>query len=151
MHCPNCGRQELRVIDSRSSDEAVRRRRKCLACGARFTTYERIHLHDLFVIKKDGRREEFNRQKLYEGMVRACAKRPVSAEDLEEAVRRVEMRLYALGQAEVEYRAIGEMVMDELRKLDEVAYVRFASVYRHFSDLETMKEEVDGLLAERGD
>jgi len=104
---------------------------------------------NLLVVKRDGRREEFDRDKLFEGILKACTKRPVSSQTIEDIVARIEMQLYALGRAEVSYRAIGEMVMDELRELDEVAYVRFASVYRHFTDLKDMKQEVDGLLASR--
>jgi len=149
MRCPYCGSPRSRVIDTRSVGAAIRRRRQCRECEQRFTTYERVAKITLLVVKRDGRREEFDRQKLFDGILKACAKRPVSSETIERSVERIEMRLHALGQAEVLYRVVGEMVMDELRDLDEVAYVRFASVYRHFTDLEDMKQEVDGLLAGR--
>jgi transcriptional repressor NrdR len=137
------------VIDTRGVGAAIRRRRQCEDCDQRFTTYERVAKVNLLVVKRDGRREDFDRQKLHMGILKACAKRPISAKAIEEIVSRIEMRLYALGQAEVAYGQIGEMVMEELRHLDEVAYVRFASVYRHFTDLEDMKQEVDDLLASR--
>ena len=149
MRCPYCNDPNSRVIDTRSVGAAIRRRRQCQACEQRFTTYERVAKVNLLVIKRDGRREEFDRQKLFEGILKACAKRPIASEDIESTVASVEKRLYALGQAEVPYGLIGEMVMDELRDLDEVAYVRFASVYRHFTDLEDMKVAVDQLLANR--
>ncbi|MCG2767104.1 MAG: transcriptional regulator NrdR [Chloroflexota bacterium] len=149
MRCPYCGSPRSRVVDTRSVGAAIRRRRQCRECAQRFTTYERVAKMNLLVVKRDGRREEFDRQKLFDGILNACAKRPVSSEAIEDTVARIEMQLYALGQAEVSYRVVGETVMDELRNLDEVAYVRFASVYRHFTDLEDMKHEVDGLLAGR--
>jgi len=149
MRCPYCGDPRSRVVDTRGVGTAIRRRRQCKGCEQRFTTYERVAKVNLLVIKRDGRREEFDRQKLYEGILKACAKRPVASERIEAAVANVEMRLYALGQAEVPYGLVGEMVMDELHGMDEVAYVRFASVYRHFADLEEMKQAVDGLLATR--
>lgn len=149
MRCPYCANVGSRVIDTRGVGAAIRRRRQCKECRQRFTTYERVAKLALLVVKRDERREEFDRQKLFDGIWKACAKRPVPFETVEEVVSRIEMRLHALGQAEVPYGLIGEMVMDELRELDEVAYVRFASVYRHFTDLEDMKQEVDGLLARR--
>ena len=149
MRCPYCGSPRSRVIDTRSVGAAIRRRRQCMECEQRFTTYERMAKNTLLVVKRDGRREEYDRQKLFEGILKACAKRPVASETIEKSVARIEMRLHALGQAEVLYRVVGEMVLDELRDLDEVAYVRFASVYLHFTDLEDMKQEVDGLLAGR--
>ena len=147
MHCPNCGRQELRVIDSRSSDEVVRRRRKCLACGARFTTYERIHLHDLFVIKQDGRREEFNQDKLSLGIHRACEKRPLPTGTIEKFVDSLEAELYRAGRSEIPSSYIGDLVMEGLKKLDQIAYIRFASIYRRFADIGDLKQEVDSLAA----
>ena len=149
MRCPYCGSPRSRVVDTRSVGTAIRRRRQCRECAQRFTTYERVAKMNLLVVKRDGRREEFDRQKLFDGILNACAKRPVSSDTIEDTVARIEMQLFALGQAEVSYRAVGETVMEELRSLDEVAYVRFASVYRHFTDLEDMKQEVDGLLAGR--
>jgi len=117
-----------------------------MACGRRFTTYERVALGNLLVVKRDGRREEFDREKLMMGLRKACAKRPVSAKTLEQVVSEIEGELYALGEAEVESKVIGEKVMERLRELDEVAYVRFASVYRHFADVESLAEEIERLL-----
>ncbi len=141
MLCPYCREGDSRVVDSRPVRDTIRRRRECLECRQRFTTYERIAPISLLVVKRDGRREQFDRGKLYRGIVTACAKRPISDEEIEAMVGRLENALYALGKAEVEARAIGEMVMEELRELDDVAYVRYASVYRRFKD-------VDGLVAE---
>ncbi len=149
MRCPFCASSSSKVIDTRAVGAAIRRRRQCKDCEQRFTTYERVTKVNLLVVKRDGRREEFDRQKLFDGILKACAKRPVASDTIEDTVASIEMRLYALGRPEVPYRLIGEMVMDELRELDEVAYVRFASVYRHFTDLEAMKQEVDELLAAR--
>ena len=149
MRCPFCASSSSKVIDTRAVGAAIRRRRQCKDCEQRFTTYERVTKVNLLVVKRDGRREEFDRQKLFDGILKACAKRPVASDTIEDTVASIEMRLYALGRTEVPYRLIGEMVMDELRELDEVAYVRFASVYRHFTDLEAMKQEVDELLAAR--
>ena len=149
MRCPYCDNQGSRVIDTRSVGAAIRRRRQCKACEQRFTTYERVAKVNLLVIKRDGRREEFDRQKLFEGILTACAKRPVASEAIESAVADVEKRLYALGQAEVPSGLIGELVMDELRDLDEVAYVRFASVYRKFRDLEEMQRALEDVMASR--
>jgi len=149
MKCPFCGSTDSRVIDTREVGDAIRRRRECQECGQRYTTYERVARVTLLVVKRDGRRENFDRQKLFEGIWKACAKRPVSPDDVEHIVEDIENQLYSLGQAEASSAAIGEMVMSRLKALDEVAYVRFASVYRSFADLETLKHEVDTLL-ERG-
>jgi len=146
MPCPFCGAADSRVIDTRQVGGGIRRRRECQRCHQRFTTYEHAAKMNLLVIKRDGRREEFDRVKLYEGLRRACAKRPVSTEVLSQLVEQVESRLYSLGQSEVSSRAIGEMVMERLKELDAVAYVRFASVYRSFADLEDLKREVDDLI-----
>lgn len=147
MRCPACGHQEDRVIDSRSTREgrAIRRRRECLACQHRFTTYEYVENSALMVVKKDGRREPFNREKLIAGIQRACEKRPVSATDIEELVERIETDLQRTGP-EVMSNQVGERVMEELQRLDEVAYVRFASVYRHFKDVNQFMEEIQGLM-----
>jgi transcriptional repressor NrdR len=152
MRCPACGHQEDRVIDSRSTREgrAIRRRRECLACAHRFTTYEYVEVTTLQVVKKDSRREEFNREKLISGIKRACEKRPVSAADIEELVDRIETDLTRLGP-EVTSRQVGERVMEELQRLDEVAYVRFASVYRHFKDVNQFMEEIQGLMKAGGE
>lgn len=149
MPCPFCGAEDTRVIDTRQVGDAIRRRRECQGCRQRFTTYERVARASIMVVKRDGRREEFDREKLYEGLRRACAKRPISTEELDRFVDQIESRLCNLGQREVPSRAIGEMVMERLKDLDGVAYVRFASVYRSFTDLEDLKREVDGLLGGR--
>jgi transcriptional repressor NrdR len=143
MRCPACGHQEDRVIDSRSTREgrAIRRRRECLACSHRFTTYEYVEANTLMVVKKDSRREPFNREKLITGIQRACEKRPVSAADIEDLVDRIESELSKLGP-EVMSHQVGE----QLQRLDEVAYVRFASVYRHFKDVNQFMEEIQGLM-----
>jgi transcriptional repressor NrdR len=135
------------VVDTRQVGDAIRRRRECQRCRQRFTTYERVAKASIMVVKRDGRREEFDREKLYEGLRKACAKRPISTEALDQVVDQIENRLCNLGQAEVPSRLIGEMVMERLKELDGVAYVRFASVYRSFTDLEDLKREVDGLLS----
>jgi transcriptional repressor NrdR len=146
MRCPFCGSTESRVIDTREVGDGIRRRRECQSCFQRFTTYEQIAKVNLLVIKRDGRREAFDRQKLFDGIWRACAKRPIASEDIENMVGEIEAALYSLGQNEVPSRVVGEMVMERLKKLDGVAYVRFASVYRSFADLETLKREVDQML-----
>lgn len=149
MNCPYCGGQESRVIDSRGLDEVVRRRRKCLACGARFTTYERIQPHDIFVVKKDGRREEFNRDKLCLGIRKACEKRPLPTGAIDKLVDNIEAELYRLGRSEIPSSYIGDLVMGGLKKLDHIAYIRFASVYREFADIGALKQEVDSLALGR--
>lgn len=148
MKCPSCGHLEDKVIDSRSAKEgqAIRRRRECLGCHKRFTTYEKVETTPLLVIKKDGRREQWSREKILSGLLRACEKRPIPAEKLYEIVDRLEAELMQKGQDEVQSSEIGERVMEELHKLDEVAYVRFASVYRHFKDLNQFLEELRSLL-----
>lgn len=134
------------MIDTRRTGDGIRRRRECMACGRRFTTYERVAPVNLLVVKQDGRREEFDRGKLMAGLRMACAKRPISAETLEQMVSEIEGELYGLGEAEVESRVIGGKVMERLRALDDVAYVRFASVYRHFADVESLADEIEDLL-----
>ncbi len=146
MKCPFCGSTESRVIDTREVGDGIRRRRECQNCQQRYTTYEQVAKVTLLVVKRDGRREPFDRQKLFQGIWTACAKRPIPAEVIEDLVADIESSLYGLGQSEVPSRAVGEMVMERLKKLDGVAYVRFASVYRSFADLETLKREVDGML-----
>ena len=143
MKCPSCGHNDSKVIDSRDVNEAVRRRRQCLECGSRFTTYERLQTTALLVIKKDGRREEFSRDKLIAGIRKACAKRPVSQETIEQTVDDIEAQLHKLGKGEVATSTIGDMVMERLRQLDGIAYIRFASVYRAFADIEEVKQEAD--------
>ena len=149
MNCPYCGSQESRVIDSRSLDEVVRRRRQCLACSARFTTHERIQPHDIFVIKKDGRREEFNRDKLLSGIRKACEKRPLPTGTIDKFEDTIEAELYRVGKSEVSSSYIGDLVMEGLKKLDHIAYIRFASVYREFADIGDLKQEVDSLAVRR--
>ena len=147
MRCPFCGADEDRVVDTRSSQEgrAVRRRRECEACGKRFTTYEAVELFPRQVVKRDGRREPYDRQKLLLGIVTACTKRPVNIDTIEAAVDRIEQRLEESGRVEVDSSWLGEQVMNELQEVDEVAYVRFASVYRQFKDVTEFMDELRGL------
>lgn len=151
MYCPFCGHIETKVIDSRLASEGqqIRRRRECLSCAERFSTFETAELVMPVVIKGDRRREPFDETKLRTGMERALEKRPVSREDLEQALGRIHHKLRALGEREVQSRALGELVMEELRHLDEVAYVRFASVYRSFQDLEAFRVEIERLRPRR--
>ena len=150
MHCPFCGADDTKVIDSRLVAEGnqVRRRRECLSCSERFTTYETAELLMPRLVKRDGSREPFNEEKLRAGMTRALEKRPVSIEQLEEAISRIIHRLRATGEREISSRILGEEVMSQLKLLDEVAYIRFASVYRHFKDLNEFREEIDRLETE---
>jgi transcriptional repressor NrdR len=147
MRCPYCGHLEDRVVDSREAQDghATRRRRECLGCARRFTTYERIEDVLPQVVKKDGRREAFDREKIVEGVATACQKRPVSAEQIEALVAGVERQVQELGEREIRTTVIGEAVMQRLRNLDEVAYVRFASVYRAFRDVGEFMTELEGL------
>ncbi len=151
MKCPFCGAASsyIKVIDTREVTNGIRRRRQCNKCQQRFTTYERIASMNLLVIKRDNRREEFNKEKLVKSMRVACSKRPISSAAIEEAAQDIESRLYALGKSEVEWLAIGEMVMDHLRDIDDVAYVRYASVYRRFRDVDSMAEEIQQLQARK--
>jgi len=148
MKCPYCGHLGDKVVDSRESKEgeAIRRRRECLDCGKRFTSYERIDEIPYMVIKKDGSRERFDRQKLVAGLLKACEKRPVSMSALDAVADRVESSLQERPEKEIAAVEIGGFVMDELKKLDKVAYVRFASVYRHFRDIGEFMHELQGLL-----
>ena len=151
MRCPYCGHHDLKVVDSRDSEvgEAIRRRRECLSCGQRFTTYERIEAVPFYVIKKDGRREDFDPQKLVMGLRKATEKRDISQEKLRAIVDEIEADLRRSGRMEIPSQEIGEMVMDKLRDLDEVAYIRFASVYREFMDLQQVKREIEQVLSAR--
>lgn len=151
MHCPFCGHPDSKVIDSRASDEmnAIRRRRECLICQKRFTTYERIEETPLVVVKKDGRREPFDRKKVIGGLVKACEKRPVAYAVMERLADSVERELRNRMDQEIKSSAIGELVMEGLKEIDDVAYVRFASVYRQFKDLAIFMEELQGLLGQR--
>lgn len=148
MKCPFCEFDESKVIDSRPTDEgeAIRRRRECLSCGKRFTTYEKIETIPLMVVKKDGSRQMFDREKLLNGIIRACEKRPVATSDMERIVNEIESATQNLLEREISSQKIGEMVMERLPEIDEVAYVRFASVYRQFKDINTFVEEVNRLL-----
>ncbi len=151
MECPNCQADALRVIDSRDveAEPAIRRRRECEACGFRFTTYERVETPHLWVVKKDNRREQFSRDKLGQGIWRACEKRPISEGKIETVIGRVEQGLRAAGETEINVTAIGEAVMKELKGLDQIAYIRFASVYREFADLSEFQAEVTKALTPR--
>jgi len=148
MKCPYCGHLENRVVDSRLNREytITRRRRMCDACGRRFTTYERLEVTMPMMVKKDGRREAWDRHKVVEGLKKACEKRPVSMERIDEFVDTLERELQDMGEREVPVRLVGERVMDGLRRLDGVAYVRFASVYRQFKDLNEFMDELKGML-----
>jgi len=147
MICPYCHNSESRVVDSRLADDgaAIRRRRECESCGKRFNTYERSEEVPLFVIKKDGRREPFDRSKIMIGITKACEKRPVSREDIERIAKEIESALRDRLATEIPTREIGELVMQRLRELDEVAYVRFASVYKEFRDVDSFVEEIRSL------
>lgn len=153
MKCPFCGHIDSRVIESRTTEEmtAVRRRRECTSCGQRFTTYERIEEQPVLVIKKDGSRETFSRSKVLSGILKACEKRPTPLEVLEQASFEIEREIRKCGKGEVSSKEIGEMVMERLKEIDDVAYVRFASVYREFRDVDGFKEEVERILAEKGE
>ncbi len=151
MKCPFCGYEESKVIDSRPTDEGekIRRRRECISCAKRFTTYEIIESVPIVVVKKDKSRQAFDRVKLFNGMLRACEKRPVSIEQLDKVVSEIEAELQNSLDREVTSVHIGELVMDRLKELDEVAYVRFASVYRQFKDINTFMDELAKLLGEK--
>ena len=151
MKCPYCGHPESKVIDSRPADEnaSIRRRRECLSCARRFTTYETVESLPIVVIKKDGSRQSFDRQKVLRGMIRACEKRPVALAELERIADEIEQELQNSMEREIRTEVIGEKVMERLRKGDQVAYVRFASVYRQFKDIDTFMAELNKLLAEK--
>ena len=150
MKCPYCAYRESRVVDSRPSDEgSIRRRRECLACGKRFTTYETVETLPLVVVKKDGSRQAFDRRKVLDGMLRACEKRPVPLAELERITAEIEQTLQNGLDREVSTQAVGEQVMERLRGVDEVAYVRFASVYRQFKDINTFMAELNKLLEDK--
>ncbi len=148
MKCPFCGEDNTRVIDSRPADDnaSIRRRRECDECGRRFTTYEKVETIPLIVIKKDKNREPYNRGKIESGVLKSCHKRPVSVDQIEKCVDRIETKVFNMEEREVESTVIGEIVMDELMRLDQVAYVRFASVYREFKDVNTFMHEIKKLL-----
>jgi transcriptional repressor NrdR len=151
MKCPYCSHQEDKVIDSRPTDEGatIRRRRECLGCQKRYTTYEKVEYMPLMVIKKDKSRQPYSREKLMNGILRACEKRPVSVDRIDHLIDNIESQIYSTLEREVTSTAIGEKVMEELRKLDEVAYVRFASVYRQFKDINTFMDELQKIIKEK--
>ena len=145
MKCPHCGYSDSKVLDSRDVDDGVRRRRQCLGCESRFTTYERIQKSSLFVVKKDKRREAFDKSKLLNGIRKAFEKRPVAARVIDQVADDIEAELYKQGKQEVSSTVIGDMVMANLKKIDQIAYIRFASIYRDFADITRLKQEVDNL------
>ena len=148
MKCPYCSNPDTRVVDSRPAEDgaAIRRRRSCDACGKRFTTYEKVETIPLIIIKKDNTREQYNRRKIENGIIRACYKRPVPAEEIERMADKIETMVFSLEEKEISSSVVGEMVMDGLKDLDEVAYVRFASVYREFKDVNTFMDELKKIL-----
>ena len=151
MKCPFCGYDDSKVLDTRPTDEGntIRRRRECLNCQKRFTTYEKIEQSPIMVIKKDGNRQAFDREKIIGGMIKSCEKRPVSAADIEEAVNNIEKKIENSMKKEISSLEVGEMVMDELKDLDEVSYVRFASVYREFKDLQSFIDELENFVKKK--
>lgn len=149
MVCPDCKSQDNKVIDSREVDEkSIRRRRECLGCGFRFTTYEYVETPQVMVIKKDGNREPFQREKIAKGVWKACEKRPVAAVDVERLIDSVEREVRAMGETEINSRKLGDILMNRLKEFDEIAYIRFASVYRSFADLGDLAKEVSILMAD---
>ncbi|AOF48909.1 transcriptional regulator NrdR [Tetragenococcus halophilus] len=153
MHCPKCHHNNSRVIDSRQTDDgrAIRRRRECENCGYRFTTFERLEETPLLVIKKNGAREEFNREKILRGLIRSAEKRPVAMEQMEQIVDHVESRIRELGENEISSNLIGEYVMEDLKDVDEIAYIRFASVYRQFKDMSVFLKELEDIVGKAND
>jgi transcriptional repressor NrdR len=151
MRCPHCGTRDTRVVDSRDLDEGqtIRRRRECPACSTRFTTYERVEAARLIVLKRDGSRQEFDRERLASGLRKALTRRPVPSGAADQAADEIEAELRSTGVSEVPSKRIGALAMDKLREIDQIAYIRFASVYQSFDDLEDLKREVDTLFAER--
>ncbi len=146
MTCPYCKHSNSKVTDSRDSGDSIRRRRECAGCGRRYTTYEYVQTRAVQVVKRDGRRENFQRDKLFASLSKACAKRPLAVGSIEKMVDNIEGRVIESGRAEVSYRTIGELVMERLGDIDRVAYIRFASVYRDFRDIESFREAIDDLL-----
>jgi transcriptional repressor NrdR len=146
MKCPYCSVRDSRVVDTREAGDGIRRRRECKACGQRFTTYERVHSAPVMVVKRDGRREPFDREKLLQGVRTACTKRPIAVGDIEQLADEVESHIRSLGKSEVSSQVVGEQVIARLKDLDGVAYVRFASVYRRFADVEGLAQEIESLL-----
>lgn len=146
MHCPLCGHADSRVVDTRDTSTGIRRRRECLSCKNRFTTYEQLASRSIQVVKRDGRREDYDRDKLLSGVRKACTKRPIASEAIENLVNQTETELTRAGKLEISSEKIGQRVMEKLRDLDEVAYIRFASVYLPIADLDTLRQEIDRLL-----
>lgn len=145
MRCPHCHYRDSRVTDSRANDDGIRRRRQCIACGERFSTVETVQFSSVQILKRDGRREEFSREKLLRGLRAACAKRDISVARLDLLVAEIEARVTGDGRPEVPSEVVGELAMDALRKVDHIAYIRFASVYRSFADIDSLKEAVEQL------
>lgn len=145
MRCPYCHFRDSKVTDSRANDDGIRRRRQCIACGERFSTVEAVQFSTVQILKRDGRREEFSREKLLRGLRSACTKREISVAQLDAVVSDIESKVNADGRPEVPSQVLGELAMDALRKLDHIAYIRFASVYRSFTDIESLKEAVEAL------
>ena len=148
MICPYCGHPDSKVLDSRDVDEGIRRRRQCLGCESRFTTYERVQPASLFIIKKDQRREQFDKDKLLIGIRKACEKRPLPTDTVDRIADEIEADLYRQSETEIPSVAVGDMVMERLKSLDFIAYIRFASVYRQFTDITTLKQVVDTLASD---
>ena len=146
MLCPNCQKSETAVVDSRDDNKTVWRRRKCLSCDARFTTYERMEVPRLIVIKRDGRREQFNKEKIVTGIRKACEKRPIPTLAITQIADSIEAKIYETGESEIPSKKLGKMVMDELLNLDSVAYIRFASVYRHFKTIKSFDKELKKIM-----
>ncbi|HIH20275.1 TPA: transcriptional repressor NrdR [Candidatus Micrarchaeota archaeon] len=149
MICPYCGHTETGVLESRDSEDSTRRRRECEKCRKRFTTYERVETIDLTIIKKDGRREKFDRNKLHNGIEKACHKRPVSVEQVDGIVAEIERELRGMEETEIQSSEVGKLVMEKLKKIDKVAYVRYASIYKEFKDAKEFTREVEKLKAEK--
>ena len=146
MRCPYCGHADSKVVDSRSTDEGIRRRRECSECGERFNTYERVDTSSITLVKKDKRREPFDRQKLLKGISKACEKRPLPTGTVEKMVDEIEYELQRMGRNEITGSKVGELVMERLLRTDQIAYIRFASVYRQFADISSLKKVVDDLV-----
>jgi len=142
MYCPYCSHKDSKVTDKRASPEGIRRRRECLKCGKRFTTYEKISKEDIYIIKKDGRREKFDREKLEGGIIKAFEKRPIAKEKINNLINEIEEQIRKKGKKEIKTSEIGELVMKKIKKIDNVAYIRFASVYRDFQDINDFKQEM---------
>jgi len=149
VKCPFCNSTESKVVDSRPTEDGIRRRRECIKCLKRFTTYENIENIPLMIVKKDGNREHYNRNKILNGILKACEKRPVSMAQIEELVEYIEKKVFSTMEREITSTFIGELIINELKKTDEVAYVRFASVYRQFKDINTFMEELNKLINEK--